>query len=77
MANLAFVGFIKHFPYAAVAAPGSTHDAKLLKESLLYTSILGIDIISDLVIRLSDFGEIPFAAIRDSNFPRYAWLLKM
>ena len=28
------------------------------------------------VIRLGDFGEIPFATIGDSAFPQYEWLLK-
>ena len=30
----------KHFPYAAVGAPGSTHDARLLKESSIYVFLL-------------------------------------
>ena len=77
MTNLGLVGFNKRFLYAAVGAPGSTHDARLLKESSIYTAILNGDVMPDKVIRLSDFGEIPLVTIGDSAFPQYAWLLKM
>ena len=32
---------------------------------------------SDKVIQLSDFGEIPLVTIGDSAFPQYTWPLKM
>ena len=44
MTNLGLVGFSKRFLYAAIGAPGSTHDARLLKESSIYTAILDGDI---------------------------------
>ena len=77
MTNLGLVSFNKRFLYAAVGAPGSTHDARLLKESSIYESILAGDVIPDKVIRLGDFGEIPLVTIGDTAFPQFAWLLKM
>ena len=59
MANLGLVCFNKRFVYPVVKAPGSTHDAKLLKESSICTAILDGGVTPDKVIRLSDFGEIP------------------
>ena len=40
MSSLGLVGYNKAFLYAAVRAPGSTHDARLLKSTCLYQSIL-------------------------------------
>ena len=77
MTNLGLVDFNKHFLCAKVVAPGRTHDARLLKESSLYTAILVGNIMSDKVIRLGDFGEIPLVTIGDNTFRQHAWLLKM
>ena len=35
MTNLGLVGYNKRFLYAGVGAPGSTHDATLLRKSLI------------------------------------------
>ena len=35
MTNLGLIGYNKRFFYAAVGAPGITHDARLLKEYIL------------------------------------------
>ena len=48
------VGFNKRLLYAAVGAPGSTHDNRLLKESSIYRAILDGDIMPEKVIRLGD-----------------------
>ena len=40
MMNLGLIGYNKRFLYAAVGAPGSTHDARLLKESSIYVFLL-------------------------------------
>ena len=71
------MGFNKRFPYATVGAPGTTHDARLSKESSIYTAILDGDIKPDKAIRLGDFGEIPLVTIGNRAFPQYAWLLKI
>ena len=35
-----YFGYNKRFLYEAVGAPGSTHDARLLKESSIYSDLL-------------------------------------
>ena len=75
MTNLGLVGFNKRL-YAAVGAPGSTHDARLLKESTLHEAIVNGNIIPDKAIQLGDFGQIPLVTVGDSAFPQYSWLVK-
>ena len=41
MSSLRLIGYSKLFLYAAVGAPDSTHDARMLKSTRLYQSILG------------------------------------
>ena len=74
--NLGLVSYNKRFLYAAVGAPGSTHDARLLKSASIYQEILSGSVIPDRKIALGDFGEIPLVTIGDSAFPRFSWLLK-
>ena len=76
MANLGLINYNKRFVYAAVGAPGSTHDTRLLKESSVYSDIINGNVIPDRVIHLGDFGEIPLVTIGDSAFPQFAWLIK-
>ena len=47
MTDLGLICYNKHFLYAAVNAPGSTHDARLLKESSLYSDIINGNVILD------------------------------
>ena len=77
MYSLKNLGSNKRFPYAAVGAPVSNHDARLLKESSIYAAMLDADIMPNKVIRLDDFGEIPLVTIGNSAFSQCAWLLKM
>ena len=56
-----------------MGAPGIIHYARLLKES---SNIINGNVIPDRDIQLSDFGEIPIVAIRDSAFPQFTWLIK-
>ena len=72
MTNMGFVGYNKRFLYAGVGAPGSTHDARLLKSS----SIINGGAIPERKIHLGIFGEIPLVTIGDSAFPRFPWLIK-
>ena len=76
MTNLGLIGYSKRFLYAAVVAPGSTHDARLLKESSIYSDIINGNVIPDRVVQLGDFGEIPLVTIGDSAFPQHVWLIK-
>ena len=73
MTNLSLTGYNKRILYAAVVAPGSTHDARLLKESSIYSDIINENLIPDRVVQLGDFGEIPIVTIGESAFPQFAW----
>ena len=59
-----------------MSAPGSIHDARLLKESSIYSDIINGNVIPDRVIPLGDFGEIPLVTIGESAFPQLVWLIK-
>ena len=59
-----------------MGAPGSTYDARLLKESSIYSDVINGNVIPDRVVQLGDFGEIPLVTIGDSAFPQFAWLIK-
>ena len=76
MTNLDLIGYKKRFLYVAVGAPGSTHDARLLKESSIYSDIINGNVIPDRVIQLGDFGEISLVTIGESAFPQLVWLIK-
>ena len=74
--NLALTSYNKRFLYAAVGAPGCTHDARMLKESSFYDEILNGNCLPDRKIALGDYGDIPLVTIGDSAFPRFSWLIK-
>ena len=76
MTNLGLIGYNKRFLYAAVRTSGSIHDARLLKESSIYSDIINGNLIPDRVVQLGDFGEIPLVTIGESAFPQFAWLIK-
>ena len=60
-----------------VNAPGSTHDARLLKFSKFSKKTLqGIGLPNKTVSLGEDLGKIPLVTIGDSAFPRHAWLVK-
>ena len=75
--NLGLVSYNRRFLYAAVGAPGSTHDARLLRYTSLYREIMDGGGIPNKHIRLGDFGNIPLVTIGDSAYPSFPWLLKM
>ena len=66
----------KRFLYAAVGAPGSTHDARMLKESSFFDEVLSGRALPDRKINLGGFRDIPLVTIGDSAFPRFSWLIK-
>ena len=74
--NLALTSYNKRFLYAAVGAPGSTHDARMLKESSFFDEVLSGRALPDRKINLGEFGDISLVTIRDSAFPRFSWLIK-
>ena len=76
MTNFGLIGYNKSFLYAAVSALGSAHDARLLKQSFLYSDIINVNVIPDRVVQLGDFGEVPLVTIGDNAFPQFAWLIK-
>ena len=59
-----------------MGAPGSTHDARLLKESSVYSDIINGNVILDRAVQLGDFGEISLVTVGDSTFPQFASLIK-
>ena len=59
-----------------MGAPGSSYDARLLKESSTYSDVSNGNVIPDRVVQLDDFGEIPPVTIGDNAFPQFAWLIK-
>ena len=75
MTNLDLIGYNIRFLYAAVDAPGSSHDNRLLKESSINSDIINGNVIPDRVVQLGDFGEIPLVTIGDRAFPQFAWLI--
>ena len=66
----------KRFLHLTTGAPGSTHDAQLLRYSVLFKDIQHGDGIPNKSIILGDFGEIPLVTISDTTFPRLEWFLK-
>ena len=62
--------------YDAVGAPGSTHDARLLKSASIYSDIINGLVIPDRKMALGNFGEIPLVTIGDGAFPRFSWHIK-
>ena len=74
---MSLIGHNERFLAATVNAPGSTHDAGLLKSTEVFKSILDGKVLPKKSINLGDkFGEIPLVTAGDSAFPRYAWLVK-
>ena len=73
---MGLVAHNKHFFYAAVGAPGSTHDARLLRHTSLFKDIASGDAIPDQQLELGDFGTTPLVTLGDSAFPKFAWFLK-
>ena len=76
MSSLGLVGYNKRFLYAAVGAPGSTHDARMLRSTRIYQQILAGEVIPNRIMNLEGGEEIPLVTGGDSAFPRHPWLLK-
>ena len=74
--NMGFIGHNKRFMWAAVGAPGSTHDSRLLKNCNIYSDINNGHVLPNKSLSLSSYGKIPFTTVGDSAFPSHPWLLK-
>ena len=72
MNNLALTSYNKRFLHAAVGAPGSTHDARMLKKSSFFDEVLSGTALPDRKINLGNFGDIPLVTIGDHAFPRFS-----
>ena len=76
MSHLGLVSYNKKFLYCAVGAPRSTHDARMLRNSAIYQKIVAGHAIPDRVIDLGEHGKIPSVTVRDTAFPKHAWLIR-
>ena len=76
MNNLALTSYNKRFLYAAIGAPGSTHDARMLKQPSYFDKVLSGRALPDRETNLGGFGDISLVTIEDSAFPRFSWLTK-
>ena len=66
----------KRFLWAGVGAPGSIHDATLLKSSPIFNEIESGYVLPNCQINLPGYGNIPLATVGDSAFPARSWLMK-
>ena len=74
--NMGFIGYNKRFLLAAVGAPGSTHDSRLLRSCGIYSDIESGHVLPNRSLNLDPHGEILFTTVGDSAFPNHSWLLK-
>lgn len=75
--SMGLVGCNKRFFYLTTGAPGSTHDARLLRNSPIFTQICKGEKIPKKTICLDEeIGDIPLVTIGDSAFPSLEWLIK-
>ena len=71
------VGYNKRFLDLTVGPPGSTHDARFLRNTGWFKQILnGLDLPDKTVDLRDEYGKIPLVTIGDSAFSRFSWLLK-
>ena len=73
---MGFIVYNKRFLWAAVEAPGSTHDSRLLRNCQIYSQIENGEIFPNQCLNLSPYAEIPLTTVEDSAFPSHPWLLK-
>ena len=73
---MGLIGHDKRFIHLMTGAPGSTHDASLLRHTTLFCQIENDAAIPNKTIDLGQAGEIPLVNLGDSAFPRLPWLIK-
>lgn len=74
--NMGFIGHNKRFMWAAVGAPGSTHDSRLLQNCEIFSQLEEGHVLPNRSLNLYPHGEIPITTVGDSAFPSRPWLLK-
>ena len=74
--NMGFIGHNKRFMWAAVGAPGSTRDSRLLRSCGIYSEIEAGHVLPHRSLNLHPSVEIPFTIVGNSAFPNHSWLLK-
>ena len=77
MSNLGLVSYNNKFLYCEFRAPGSTHNAGILRNFAIYQKIATGHAIPDRVIDLGQHGKIPLITVGDTAFPKHAWLIKV
>ena len=77
MSNLGLVSYNKKFLYCAVRTRGSTHDARMLRNSAIYQKKFTGHTVPGRVINLGENGKIPLVTVGDTAFPKHAWLIKV
>ena len=68
MSNLELVSYNKKFLYCAVGPPGSTYDARMLCNSVIFQKIVTGHAIPDRVTDLGDHGKIPLELLETQLF---------
>ena len=71
VSSMGFIASNKRFLWAAVGAPGSVHDSRLLKSRDLFAEIQQGHVFPNTVLRTREYGDIPITTVGDSAFPRY------
>ena len=72
MSNLGLVSYNKKFLYCAVRTRGSTHDARMLRNSAIYQKKFTGHTVPGRVINLGENGKIPLVTVGDTAFPKRA-----
>ena len=74
---MVLVGYYKRILILTVGAPGSTHDARFLRNTgLCRKNLEGAGLPNKTTDLGEKYGKLPLVTIGDSAFPRFPWLLK-
>ena len=71
--NLQLVTYNKKCLYGAVRASGSTHDARMLRNSAINQKIVTVHAIPDRVIDLGEHGKIPLVTVAETAFSEHEY----
>ena len=71
VSSMGFIASNKRFLWAAVGAPGSTHDSRLLRNCPLYKKIQKGNVFPNNLLHLRNYGSIPVTTVGNSAFPRH------
>ena len=74
--SMGLVGHNKRFLHLTTGAPGSTHDAHLLRHCSLFRTICNVGGTPNKSMSLGNIGEVPLITVGDSAFPRLFCLIK-